>query len=169
MLYYWLKEVKRCIEGLKNIFQEFEKFAMRGNVVDMAVGIVIGAAFGAIANSLVSDVIMPPVGLLLSEVDFSDLFIVLKHGTTPGPYCTIAEATKSGAVTLNYGKFVNTIISFLIPAIAVFLLVRYINKLESLRTTTRLAPTTKRCQYCFTTISIKAIRCPNCTSVLTKS
>ena len=112
------------------MLNEFKKFAMRGNVVDMAVGIIMGAAFGSIVKSLVDDVIMPPIGLLLGNVDFSDLFIVLKQGLTAGPYETLAMAKEAGAVTLNVGVFINTIISFLIVAFAVFLLVRSINRLK---------------------------------------
>ncbi|MEM7009274.1 MAG: large-conductance mechanosensitive channel protein MscL [Thermodesulfobacteriota bacterium] len=112
------------------MLKEFREFAMRGNVVDMAVGIIIGAAFGTIVKSLVSDVIMPPVGLALGDVDFSNLFSVLKEGTPPGPYAALAEATEAGAVTINYGLFINTIISFLIVAFAVFLLIRSINNMK---------------------------------------
>ncbi|MGE5524386.1 MAG: large conductance mechanosensitive channel protein MscL [Rhodospirillaceae bacterium] len=112
------------------MLKEFREFAMRGNVVDMAVGIIIGAAFGKIVDSLVKDVIMPPVGLLLGRVDFSNLFAVIKEGAQPGPYLTVDAAQKAGAVTLNYGLFINNIISFLIVAFAVFLLVRAINRLR---------------------------------------
>ena len=112
------------------MLKEFREFAMRGNVVDMAVGIIIGAAFGTIVQSLVNDVIMPPIGLVLGNVDFSNLFFVLKEGTPAGPYAALTDAMKSGAVTINYGKFVNTIISFLIVSLAVFILVRNINRLR---------------------------------------
>ena len=112
------------------MLKEFKEFAMRGNVVDMAVGIIIGAAFGKIVDSLVKDLIMPPIGLLLGKVDFSNLFIVLKAGTTPGPYLSVDAAQKAGAVTFNYGLFVNNVISFLIVAFAVFLLIRAINRLR---------------------------------------
>jgi large conductance mechanosensitive channel len=112
------------------MLKEFKEFAMRGNVVDMAVGIIIGAAFGTIVQSLVNDVIMPPIGLVLGDVDFSNLFVVLREGTPPGPYPALSDAAKAGAVTINYGKFINTIISFLIVAFAVFILVRNINKLR---------------------------------------
>ncbi len=112
------------------MLQEFKKFALRGNVVDMAVGIIIGAAFGKIVDSLVKDVIMPPIGLLLGQVDFSNLFIVLKQGTTAGPYLTLDAAQKAGAVTFAYGMFFNTVISFVIVAFAVFLLIRAINRLK---------------------------------------
>ena len=112
------------------MFKEFKEFALRGNVVDMAVGIIIGAAFGAIVSSLVADVIMPPLGLLLGNVDFSDLFILLKAGTSPSPYATLADAQAAGAVTLNYGLFINHVISFFIVAFAVFLLVKGMNQLR---------------------------------------
>jgi large conductance mechanosensitive channel len=112
------------------MLKEFKEFAMRGNVVDMAVGIIIGAAFGKIVDSLVKDLIMPPVGMLLGKVDFSNLFIVLKQGTTSGPYLTVDAAQKAGAVTFNYGIFINNVISFIIVAFAVFLLIRAINRLR---------------------------------------
>lgn len=112
------------------MLKEFKEFAMRGNVVDMAVGIIIGAAFGTIVQSLVNDVIMPPIGLVLGNVDFSNLFLVMKEGTPQGPYPALSDAAKAGAVTINYGKFLNTIISFLIVAFAVFILVKNINKLR---------------------------------------
>ncbi|MEJ2725538.1 MAG: large conductance mechanosensitive channel protein MscL [Deltaproteobacteria bacterium] len=146
------------------MLKEFKDFAMRGNVVDMAVGIIIGAAFGAIVKSLVSDVIMPPIGLLLGNVDFSNFFIVLKEGTLANPLVSLAEAQKAGAVTLNYGLFVNAIISFLIVAFAVFLLVRSINKMKRAEEAPAAEPTTKECPQCLSTIPIKAKRCAFCTS-----
>ena len=112
------------------MLKEFKEFAMRGNVVDMAVGIIIGAAFGTIVQSLVNDVIMPPIGLVLGNVDFSNLFVVLKEGVPPGPYAALVDAKDAGAVTINYGAFINTVISFLIVAIAVFILVRAINQMK---------------------------------------
>ncbi|MBM3307683.1 MAG: large conductance mechanosensitive channel protein MscL, partial [Candidatus Eisenbacteria bacterium] len=112
------------------MLKQFKEFALRGNVVDMAVGIIIGAAFGAIVSSLVADVIMPPIGLLLGNVDFSNLFIVLKEGATQGPYASLAAAKGAGAVTLNYGVFFNAIISFLIVAFSVFLLISQMNRLK---------------------------------------
>jgi large conductance mechanosensitive channel len=148
------------------MFKEFKEFAMRGNVVDMAVGIIIGAAFGTIVKSLVADVIMPPIGLLLGNVDFSNLFIVLKHGTAAGPFATLADANAAGAVTLNYGMFINTVISFLIVAFAVFMLVRSMNKLKRKEVAPTPEPTTKECPFCFSTVPIKAVRCPHCTSDL---
>ena len=148
------------------MLKEFKEFAMRGNVVDMAVGIIIGAAFGTIVKSLVADIIMPPIGLLLGNVDFSNLFIVLKQGATAGPFATIAEAQKAGAVTINYGVFANTIISFLIVAFAVFLLIRALNKLQREEEAPPEEPTTKDCPHCLSTIPIKATRCGHCTSEL---
>jgi len=148
---------------LGNMLKEFKQFAMRGNVVDMAVGIIIGGAFGTIVKSLVSDVIMPPIGLLLGGVDFSDLFITLKEGATAGPYATLAAAQSAGAVTLGYGLFINSVVSFLIVAFAVFLLINAINKLQKAQPA---AVTTKDCPFCFSSISLKATRCPNCTSEL---
>jgi large conductance mechanosensitive channel len=148
------------------MFKEFKEFAMRGNVVDMAVGIVIGAAFGTIVNSFVADIIMPPVGILLGNVDFSSMFIVLKQGKVPGPYETLVNAKTAGAVTLNYGAFINTIISFLIVAFSVFILIRNINKLKRKEEAPPAVPTTKECPYCMSVIPIKAVRCPQCTSEL---
>jgi large conductance mechanosensitive channel len=148
------------------MLKEFKEFAMRGNVVDMAVGIIIGAAFGTIVKSLVADIIMPPIGLLLGNVDFSNLFIVLKQGATAGPFATIAEAQKAGAVTINYGMFANTVISFLIVAFAVFLLIRGLNKLQREEEAPPEEPTTKDCPHCLSTIPIKATRCGHCTSEL---
>ncbi|MDH3556560.1 MAG: large conductance mechanosensitive channel protein MscL [Deltaproteobacteria bacterium] len=148
------------------MLKEFKEFAMRGNVVDMAVGIIIGAAFGTIVKSLVADIIMPPIGLLLGNVDFSNLFIVLKQGATAGPFATIAEAQKAGAVTINYGMFANTVISFLIVAFAVFLLIRALNKLQREEEAPPEEPTTKDCPHCLSTIPIQATRCGHCTSEL---
>ena len=148
------------------MFKEFKEFAMRGNVVDMAVGIIIGGAFGTIVKSLVSDVIMPPIGLLLGGVDFSDLFITLKEGATAGPYATLAIAQAAGAVTISYGLFINAVISFLIVAFAVFLLIKGINNLQREKALPAEVPTTKECPHCFSTIAIQATRCPHCTSEL---
>jgi len=148
------------------MLQEFKKFAMRGNVVDMAVGIIIGAAFGTIVKSLVDDVIMPPIGLLLGNVDFSNLFIVLKQGSSAGPYDTLAIAREAGAVTINYGAFINTVISFLIVAFAVFLIIRSINKLKAEEEAPPAEPTTKECPECLSMIPIRATRCAYCTSAL---
>jgi large conductance mechanosensitive channel len=146
------------------MLKEFKEFAMRGNVVDMAVGIVIGAAFGLIVKSLVADVIMPPIGLLLGNVDFSNLFIVLKEGTTAGPYAALADAQAAGAVSINYGAFINTVISFLIVAFAIFLLIRGMNKLKRKEEAPPAEPTDKECPQCLSKIPIKAKRCAFCTS-----
>ncbi len=146
------------------MLKEFKEFAMRGNVVDMAVGIIIGGAFGTIVKSLVSDVLMPPIGLLMGNVDFSNLFITLKEGSTPGPYNALADAQGAGAVTMNYGMFFNTVISFIIVAFAVFMLIRWLNKLKKQEEEKPADPTTKDCSFCKTEIPIEASRCPNCTS-----
>jgi large conductance mechanosensitive channel len=150
------------------MLRDFKAFVLRGNVIDMAVGIIIGVAFGAVVSSLVKDVIMPPIGLALGNVDFSNLFAVLKEGATPGPYPSLAAAQAAGAVTINYGVFINAIINLLIVAAAVFfLIVRPIAKLQArTKKAEAPAPTTKECPYCFTAIPIKASRCPNCTSAL---
>ncbi len=148
------------------MLKEFKEFAMRGNVMDMAVGIIIGAAFGSIVGTLVSDVIMPPIGLLLGNVDFSNLFAVLKEGATPGPYATVAAAKAAGAVTLNYGLFLNTVVNFLIVAFAVFFLVRGMNALKKKEAAPPAVPTTKECPHCLSTVPIKATRCGHCTSEL---
>jgi large conductance mechanosensitive channel len=146
------------------MFKEFKEFAMRGNVVDLAVGIIIGGAFGTIVKSLVDDVIMPPIGLALGNVDFSDLYLMLKEGTKGAPpYSTLAQAQAAGAVTINYGLFVNSIITFLIIAFAVFLLVRAINRLKP---PAPAAVTTKDCPFCRMPIPLGASRCPECTSEL---
>lgn len=149
------------------MLREFREFALRGNVVDMAVGIIIGAAFGTIITSLVADIIMPPIGLALGGVDFSNVFVVLKDGAkAPGPYASLAAAKAAGAVTINFGVFINTLISFLIVAFAVFLLVRSINRLSRQKEAAPAAPTTKECPYCVSAVPIKATRCPHCTSEL---
>jgi large conductance mechanosensitive channel len=149
------------------MWKEFKEFAMRGNVIDMAVGIIIGAAFGTIIKSLVSDIIMPPIGMLLGNVDFSQLFLTLKEGTTPGPYQTVDAAQKAGAVTINYGIFINTVISFLIVALAIFMMIKALNSLKKKQEEIPPeAPTTKNCPYCQEMISLSATRCPHCTSEL---
>jgi large conductance mechanosensitive channel len=148
------------------MLKEFKAFAMRGNVMDMAIGIIIGAAFGTIVRSLVDDVIMPPIGLILGGVDFTNLFLVIKEGVAAGPYLTIADAQAAGAVTLNYGKFINTIISFLIVAFSVFMLVKAMNATQRKEKAPAAAPTTKECPFCKTAIAIAATRCPACTSQL---
>ncbi|QNM97581.1 large conductance mechanosensitive channel protein MscL [Chitinimonas koreensis] len=149
------------------MLKEFKEFAMRGNVVDLAVGVIIGAAFGKIVDSLVKDVIMPPIGLLLGNVDFSNLFAVLKEGAkAPGPYETLKAAQEAGAVTVNVGVFFNAVISFVIVAFAVFLLIRTLNKLKSQEPAAPAEPDTKECRFCYRAIPIKATRCPCCTSQL---
>ena len=148
------------------MIKEFKEFILRGNVMDMAVGIIIGAAFGGIVGSLVNDVIMPPIGLLLGKVDFANLFAVLKQGATPGPYASVAAAKAAGAVTLNFGLFINTIINFVIVGFAIFLLVKGVNQLKRQKPAPAAAPTTKDCPHCFSSIPIKATRCPHCTSEL---
>ncbi len=149
------------------MFKEFKEFAIRGNVIDMAVGIIVGAAFGTIVKSLVDDVIMPPIGLLLGSVDFSNLFAVIKAGKAAGPYETLAAAKAAGAVTVNIGVFLNTIISFVIVAFSVFLVIKQINALKRKEVAAPAVPTTKDCPYCLSAVPIKASRCPHCTSDLT--
>jgi large conductance mechanosensitive channel len=148
------------------VLKEFKEFAMRGNVVDMAVGIIIGGAFGTIVKSLVSDVLMPPIGLLLGNVNFSNMFLTLKGGEMAGPYATPEAAADAGAVTVNYGMFVDNIISFLIVAFAVFMLSRSINRLKKKEEEAPPPPDKKDCTFCFTSVPIKATRCPHCTSEL---
>lgn len=151
------------------MLKEFKEFAVKGNVVDMAVGIIIGAAFATVVKSLVDDVLMPPIGLLLGGVDFSNLFAVLKEGVDPAPYASLEAAQNAGAVTINYGVFINGVISFLIVAFAIFIIIRYINRLKRPEAKPAPAPTIKKCQYCLSDINIKATRCPNCTSDLVAS
>lgn len=148
------------------MLKEFEKFAMRGNVVDMAVGIIIGGAFGTIVKSLVDDMLMPPLGLLLGGVDFSNFFVVLKEGATHAPYASVSSAKAAGAVTINYGLFLNSVISFVIVAFAVFMLIRAINAMRLRNEEAPAASATKECPYCASSIPIRASRCPNCTSEL---
>lgn len=143
------------------MLKEFKEFAMRGNVIDLAIGVIIGAAFGKIVASLVSDIIMPPIGLIMGGVDFSNLFINLSSTT----YASLAEAQAAGAPTINYGLFINTIIHFLIVAFAIFMVVRQINKLQR-KPEAPEAPSTKECPYCASSIVVKAMRCPYCTSEL---
>lgn len=152
--------------AIKEILKEFRDFAVKGNVIDMAIGIIIGGAFSPIVNSLVKDIIMPPIGFVLGNVDFSNLYIPITK--SEAVYNSIAEAQEAGVVTINYGVFINTLISFLIVAMAVFILVKFINKLknEKVEEAVEEAPTTKECPFCCSTISINAKRCPNCTSEL---
>ena len=144
---------------------EFKKFVMRGNVIDMAVGIIIGGAFTKIVNSTVADLLMPPLGLLMGKVDFSNWFIVIKEGATAGPYPSLSAAQAAGATTLNFGNFLNTVISFLIVAFCIFVLIKAINKLNApKKEEVPAVPTTKKCPYCCSEIAIEATRCAHCTS-----
>ena len=150
------------------MLKEFKKFALRGNVMDMAVGIIIGASFGTIINSLVNDILMPPIGWLLGGVDFSNNYLTIKAGTPGGPYASLVDAQAAGAVTVNFGLFINTIIIFLIVALAMFLLIRAINRLQAGEEGADVEdiPTTKDCPFCFSSIPVKASRCAHCTSQL---
>ena len=148
------------------MFKEFREFAMRGNVVDMAVGIIIGGAFGTIVMSLVTDILMPPIGLILGGVDFTDLFLTLKEGASPGPYATLASAQEAGAVTVAYGLFLNSVVSFLIIALSVFFVIKGVNAMKRREEEPSLEPTTKDCPYCLSSVPLKATRCPFCTSEL---
>jgi len=151
------------------MMKDFKEFALRGNVLDMAVGIIIGAAFATIVKSLVEDIIMPPIGLLLGNVDFTNLFVVIKQGVTAGPYAALLDAKEAGAVSINYGVFINHIITFLIIAFCVFMIVRNFMKLQKKKEEPAAEPTTKECPHCFSTIPIKATRCAFCTSQLSGS
>lgn len=144
-----------------SMFKEFRDFALRGNVVDMAIGIIIGAAFGTVVKSLVADIIMPPIGLALGNVDFSNLFLVLKQGVPGGPYPSLSSAQSAGAVSINYGLFVTNFVSFVIVAFSVFLIVRAMNRLKRKE---EVAKTTRTCPFCLSAIPIKATKCAFCTS-----
>jgi large conductance mechanosensitive channel len=147
------------------MLKEFKAFVLRGNVLDLAVGIIIGAAFGTVVKSLVDDVVMPPIGLALGNVDFANLLVVIKPGlTAPPPYATLADAQAAGAVTINYGNFINNVVTFIIVAFAVFLIVRVANRLKP--QDAAAAPSTTDCPYCRTAIPVGATRCPHCTSDL---
>jgi large conductance mechanosensitive channel len=150
-----------------SIVKEFKEFAMRGNVIDLAVGVVIGGAFGAIVKSLVEDVIMPPIGILIGNADFANLFFVLKEGAKQaGPYASVAAAKQAGAVTLNIGLFFNAVISFLLVALSVFMMIKPINRLKREEKIEEAPVTTKDCPYCLSSIPKEASRCPHCTSSL---
>jgi len=144
------------------MLKEFKEFAIKGNMVDLAIGVIIGGAFGGVVTSLVNDVIMPPIGALLGGADFANLFWVVKEGTTAGPYASVVAAAEAGAATLNYGMFINTIINFLIVALAVFFVVKAINKMR--KAEVEAEPTTKACPFCKSDIPLEATRCPACTS-----
>lgn len=146
------------------MLKEFKDFISKGNAIDLAVGVVTGAAFGAVVTSLVNDVIMPPIGLLLGKVDFSNLFVVLSEGSVAGPYASVAAAQEAGAVTLNYGMFVNAIVMFVIIAFVIFLVVRAVNRMRR-----EAEPTTRDCPRCLTAVPLAATRCPACTSDLQAS
>ena len=146
--------------------EEFKKFILRGNVLDLAVGVVMGAAFGAVVTSFTDDILMPPIGLLLGGVRSYDIFVVLKAGDPAGPYSTLAAAQEAGAVIMNFGLFINVIITFLITALAIFLIVKAANRLQPEEEAPPPEPTTKPCPYCYTEIPIPATRCPHCTSEL---
>lgn len=148
--------------------KEFKEFILRGNVVDMAIGVIIGAAFGGIVNSLVKDVLMPPIGLLLGGLDFSNLFLLIKAGSPAGPYLTLADAQAAGAVTINYGLFINAVVSFLIVAAVLFLVVRAVNRLRRKEAPAPETPTTKKCPFCLSEVPLQASRCAYCTSELPK-
>ena len=148
------------------MLKEFKEFAMQGNMVDIAVGIIIGAAFGVIITSLVNDILMPPIGMLLGGVDFNNLYYLLQVGSPGAPYASLADAQAAGAVTINYGVFINALISFLVIALAVFFLIRAMNRATRPAEVTPEEVMTKECPFCFSTIPFKANRCPNCTSQL---
>ena len=156
------------------MLKDFRAFITRGNVIDISVGIIIGAAFGPIVSSLVKDVVMPPIGLALGKLDFVNLLVVLKQGNPVGPYTSLAAAQAAGAVSINYGTFINTIVNFIvIAAVVFFFIVRPISKMDARikakqPTTAPVSPATKECPFCYTNIPVKATRCPNCTSPLTK-
>ncbi len=144
------------------MFKEFKEFALRGNVIDLAVGIIIGAAFGKIVTSFVNDILMPPVGLLVGQVDFTNLFISLSGQS----YASLEEAAAAGAATINYGVFINTLLDFIIVAFVIFLFVRWVNRTRKEEEPAPAEPSTKECPYCLLTIPLKATRCPHCTSEL---
>jgi large conductance mechanosensitive channel len=145
------------------MLKEFKQFALRGNVIDMAVGIIIGVAFSGIISSLVADMLMPPLWLLVGY-DFSNLFVTLKQGAAAGPYATLADAKKAAAVTLNYGVFINAVVNFLIVAFSMFLLISAVKRLWVEPPAPPAPPTTKECAFCFSAVPVKATRCPHCTS-----
>jgi len=152
------------------MWKDFRDFAVKGNVVDLAVGIMVGGAFAPIAKSLVDDVIMPPIGLLLGRIDFKNLYFLLKEGKVMGPYATVEAARAAGAVTINYGLFLNAFVTFLIVAFAAFLIAQMVSKIRRWEQgATPSEPTTKNCPYCLSAIPIKATRCSGCTSQLAET
>lgn len=146
------------------MWKEFKEFALKGNVLDLAIGVIIGGAFGKIVTSLVNDIIMPLIGILLGNVDFSNLFLVLGKGN----FNTMEEAKNAGIATLNYGIFINNVIDFLIVAFSIFIVIKQINRFAKKKEAVQKAPSTKSCPFCFTEIHIKATRCPHCTAVIDK-
>jgi large conductance mechanosensitive channel len=149
------------------MFKEFKTFILRGNVIDLAIGVIMGGAFNAVVKSLVNDIIMPPIGLLLGRVDFVNLFATIKAGDPAGPYATLADAQAAGAVAISYGVFINTLITLILTGLAVFLIVKAINRMHAKEEAAPPpAPTTKDCPYCLSAIPIGATRCPHCTSQL---
>jgi len=148
------------------MWKEFKAFITRGNVIDMVIAFTVGAAFTALVKSLVDNVIMPPIAYLIGEVSFTDRFAVLRHGDPVGPYATLQAANEAGAVTLSYGLFLNALVSFLIVAVVVFFMVKGLNKLLAQKKAPEIKPTTKKCPYCISEISLEATRCPHCTSQL---
>ena len=148
------------------MFKEFREFLRRGNLVDMAIGIAVGTAFATIAKSLVDDIIMPPVGLLLGNVEFDDLFLLLRHGEPIGPYLTLEAAKQAGAVTIAYGNFINNVLAFIVIAAVFFMILRTLNRLRREEQGTSAVRETKTCPFCIHTIPLQATRCPQCTSTL---
>jgi len=150
------------------MLKEFKAFALKGSMVDMTIGVIVGTALGAVAKSMVTDIIMPPIGLLLGNVDFSNLFIVLKDGSPAGPYLSLEQARTAGAVTINYGLSANLIISFFVIAALMFMLIRMVTRVERLEAAKHpvAPPSTKECPYCLSAVMVKATRCPQCTSEL---
>jgi len=144
------------------MFKEFKTFIQKGNVMDLAIGFIMGVAFGKIVTSLINDILMPPIGLLFGKVDFSNMYVNLSGKS----FASLKQAKEAGAATINYGIFLNTIIEFLIVALAIFIMVRWVNKLRATPAPAPAVPTTRECPFCFSTISIKAVRCPACTSEL---
>lgn len=155
--------LKQTADEARGFIREFHEFAMRGNVVDLAVGVILGAAFSTVVTALVNDVVMPPLGLVIGGTDFKNLFFTLRGGVPPGPYATVEAAKAAGAVTINIGLFLNAVLGFLLVAFAVFLLVRFINRMHRTEAAPP-PPPTRKCPYCVSDIPLAAVRCPQCTS-----